>query len=172
MKTNTIDISRLNELLSYDADTGLFTWNKSMRGPVKCGDVAGVNRGDGYIKIKINQVAHYAHRLAWAAFYQEQPPTLLDHVNGDPSDNRIANLRKADPSQNQWNRKARRNNLAGGLKGVRVNVKTGQITASGARLGEVSYLGTHKTVEEAASAYDLWARVNHGEYARLNYGKD
>jgi len=47
------------------------------------------------------------HRVAWAMHYGEWPEDGLqiDHINGDPWDNRIENLRIATPSQNQANRK-------------------------------------------------------------------
>ncbi|EHB7575351.1 HNH endonuclease, partial [Escherichia coli] len=34
----------------------------------------------------------YVHRIAWLMVYNDWPTDVIDHINGDRSDNRIANL--------------------------------------------------------------------------------
>jgi len=48
-----------------------------------------------------------AHRVVWALHYGEWPKGEIDHINGDPSDNRICNLRDVPHSKNQKNLKRR-----------------------------------------------------------------
>lgn len=54
-----------------------------------------------------------AHRAAWAVHFGEWPKGMLDHINGDPADNRIANLRPVDPSGNCRNTAKTRRNKSG-----------------------------------------------------------
>jgi hypothetical protein len=58
----------------------------------------------------------YAHRIVFA-MHRGRWPSAVDHVNGDRLDNRIENLREADCTQNNANRSAQVNNMAG-FKGV------------------------------------------------------
>ena len=48
-----------------------------------------------------------AHRAAWAMHYGRWPTGLIDHINGDPADNRISNLRECNNAQNLANGAAR-----------------------------------------------------------------
>jgi hypothetical protein len=63
---------------------------------------------NGYLKCHLSHdgVTHVilAHRLAWLLHYSCHPKDMIDHINGDKSDNRIDNLREADASLNQRNR--------------------------------------------------------------------
>lgn len=81
-----------------------------------------------------------------------------DHRNGDTLDNQRKNLRTATKAQNAANQLAR----TGKYKGVSQNGK-----GWAARCGD-NYLGTHQTPEAAAAAYDLFAYMAYGEFARLN----
>lgn len=85
---------------------------------------------------------------------------LVDHINGNPLDNRRCNLRITDWSGNSTNRCAKRS-AAVGFKGVTKRKKSGMYFAS---IG----IGQFHTAEEAALAYNKWASLIHGQYARLN----
>jgi hypothetical protein len=95
--------ARLREIVSYDADTGIFRWAAPRR-KIRVGAVAGTLSKRGYIDLCIDCRVYKAHRLAWLYVYGEWPAGLIDHVNGDKADNRLANLRPADKSQNGANR--------------------------------------------------------------------
>jgi hypothetical protein len=91
----------------------------------------------------------------------------IDHINGDITDNRRANLRFANSSQNCCNRSYKQKTSK--YKGVqyvrsekcyRVN-----INKDCRRI----YVGRFKSEIEAAKAYDAAARKYHGEFARLNF---
>jgi hypothetical protein len=45
-----------------------------------------------------------AHRVVYFLWYGEWPKGEVDHINGDPLDNRPDNLRDTDPSTNCANR--------------------------------------------------------------------
>lgn len=107
--------------ISYDADTGHFTWVVAASG-VRKGKIAGSMTSCGYWQIRLNKICYRAHRLAWFVTYGEWPDDEIDHINGNPLDNRIENLRivdRAGNSQNRW--KAHRDNLSCGLLGVTWN---------------------------------------------------
>ena len=61
----------------------------------------------GYIPIRIhfNKKYHsiYAHHFAFYITYG-YIVKYIDHINANPSDNRISNLREITLQQNQWNR--------------------------------------------------------------------
>lgn len=85
---------------------------------------------------------------------------LVDHVNGDPLDNRRANLRPATPRQNAANRKGSNRSLPKG-----VSITRGRIRAIIVADGRHRFLGYFKTVEAADAAYRDAAKAMHGAYA-------
>jgi hypothetical protein len=93
---------RLRELLSYDPETGAFTWLVSLGRRVRVGDVAGTFNGR-YWAITVNKRIYMAHRLAWLYVYGSFPKYELDHINGDKIDNRIVNLRDVTGQVNRQN---------------------------------------------------------------------
>lgn len=155
--------AEMRECLSYDPDTGAFEWAKN-RGNVKAGTKAGTKTdARGYLVINFGGRRHYAHRLAWFFAHGEMPTGDIDHINRDPSDNRISNLRLATRSQNLANKKA-----AGGsseFKGVSYHCQRQRWRAT---IKDV-HLGLFDTEEEAARAYDNAALNLYGEFAGLNF---
>ncbi|MGE0056251.1 MAG: HNH endonuclease signature motif containing protein [Hyphomicrobium sp.] len=118
-----LDPQSLRERLSYDADTGSLVW---ISGRLS-GRGAGCRTKDGYCYVRIDSKNHYAHRVAWVLHYGENPVNQIDHLDGNRSNNRIANLRLATAAENAQNRVAYRNNKSG-LLGV-VTTKGGRYIA-------------------------------------------
>lgn len=87
----------------------------------------------------------------------------VDHINGDPLDNRRENLRPASASQNIANGKMRKNNTSG-FKGVNRNGSGWSAKIKVNR--KAIYLGTFRTPEEAGAAYEAAAKKHFGEFAR------
>ena len=67
---------------------------------------AGSPNKRGYIRIGIAKKYYMAHRLIWL-YHRGWLPEALDHKNGNPSDNRMSNLRPATQTQNRWNSRRR-----------------------------------------------------------------
>ena len=97
---------------------------------------------------------------------------LVDHINGDGLDNRRANLRLANYSQNAANRgKPQCGRSTSRYKGVffessgtRKNRWRALIRVNGQRI----HLGAYSEELEAAVAYDTAAKKHFGEFAKLN----
>jgi hypothetical protein len=157
---------RLREVLSYSPETGLFYW-REQRGSVRSGARAGHVDSDRYIRIGVDAAVYKAHRLAWLYVHGNWPADFIDHINGDPGDNRITNLRACCHAQNLKNVRRNRKNSSG-FKGVysRTGGRTwySQIVSDGRR----RHLGSFPSKEKAAAAYDEAARRLHGEFARTN----
>lgn len=101
MKTINIPDCVKNRLI-YNPDTGLFTWSYlNKMHPRLNGKKAGCIRGN-YLVIKIDSYPFRAHRLAWFIHTGEQP-YIIDHINGNTTDNRICNLRNVTHSENAKN---------------------------------------------------------------------
>lgn len=157
--------SRLRELLEYDPTTGIFRW-KVKRRKVNAGDIAGCVVGKRYRTISVDSRTYLAHRLAWLYHYGQWPNELVDHIDLDGFNNRIANLREATPRQNMHNRRGDRNS-ASGMKGVtfRPNNKINPWEANIMFAGIPKYLGQFPTRQAAASAYRAAAETYHGAFA-------
>ncbi len=159
----SITQERLRELLHYDAATGIFTWIKRPSNCVKIGEQAGCYDDKGYIHIRADDRLYLAHRLAW--FYEtgSWPITGLDHKNGNPSDNRIDNLREATQSQNVQNIRGAKRDSSHGYLGVKFMPKQGKKPWM-ARI-QVNrkniFLGYYHTGEEAHAAYIAAKRKLH-----------
>ena len=108
----TLTQEYLKSILDYDLDTGIFTWKVSKANRTKVGDVAGWSY-NGYREIEINNKAYKAHRLAWLYVYGEMPKKLIDHVDGNRSNNKISNLREATYQENSENYKTPKTNKSG-----------------------------------------------------------
>jgi len=152
-------LAALKEVLRYEPETGLFYWTKDVACNVKAGAVAGSLSSWGYTQIQFDRNVYRAHRLAWYFFYGSEPKGLIDHINGDRRDNRIANLRAADHRTNCENRRtAQKNNPTGALGVIARNGKFyAQIGVNGKRL----HLGVFSTKESAAAAYVEAKRIHH-----------
>ena len=154
----------LKEQLTYNPETGLFTFNKK-KGGMPIGSIAGYVQKDGYVCISINGVQYKAHRLAWLYIHGAFPLEQLDHINLKKDDNRITNLRPATRSQNHMNRRVYSNNKLG-LKGV--HLAGTKYRALIKKDGKQICLGLYKTAEEASKVFQEAARLMHGEYSRLS----
>lgn len=174
----------LRQLLAYDPETGKLFWKE--RGPEWFRDTDGRTAqhacrnwnaryagqeaftpkdAHGYRIGAIKDVKYKAHRVIWALVHGAWPVGDVDHVNMDRADNRIANLREADRSQNMRNRGATRRNSTG-LKGVCWDGEKKKWLAQIKLDGRNKYLGRYDTPEEAHAAYVKAATREHGEFAR------
>lgn len=97
---------RADEVFTYDRVAGKIYWKIQLnpRGPV--GNIAGTVREDNYQIIKVDGTSYLTHRVIWLLETGSFPEDGLcvDHINGDPSDNRFENLRAVTYMENSHNR--------------------------------------------------------------------
>ena len=155
-------------LLSYDPVSGIFTWLAAGSHGGHNGYAAGSQKDGskqrGYALITINGVLYQAARVAWLIMTGEWPQELVDHRDGDRSNNIWDNLRAATRAQNNRNLCMRRDNTTG-FKGVE-RTRGGRYKAAIKFDGRRIRLGTFDTPEEASAVYQAAADRLHGEFAR------
>ena len=100
MRYANLSIERVRELLSYDRETGIFTWKIRPRhnSAVRAGDVAGSLRATGYRYISVDKTMCIATQLAWAYETGEWAPGQVGLKNGSRDDLRFDNLKIQYPA--------------------------------------------------------------------------
>ena len=99
--------SYLQKIFRYDPESGVLLRQNSQRD-------AGTLRRDGYWQVSVDGATYLKHRLIWVLMNGHiQDGFQVDHVNRNPSDNRLANLRAVPVSLNQFNCKLQSNNTSG-----------------------------------------------------------
>ncbi len=119
------DYDEFNERLDYDENTGVLTWRSveevcrnSRRFNKKfAGKVAGGPDDRGYLKFSLKtkrgEGKFYCHRVAWLLHYGEWPNGFIDHIDGNTSNNRLANLRVTNTAGNARNSSRSVHNTSG-----------------------------------------------------------
>ncbi len=158
--------AEVRRLLRYEPDSGAFFWRVDTN-KISAGAAAGCWQSRGYWHIRINRRLYMAHRLAWRYVTGEWPIGHVDHINGNRTDNRFANLRIATNSENARNSRRRTNNACG-YKGVHFKKRLSKFVAQITVNRRVYHLGVFKTAEEAHTAYCKAAKENFGEFARAS----
>jgi hypothetical protein len=158
----TLTQARLQELLHYDPETGVWTWKVDL-GRARTGSIAGGINSEGYRKICIAGQRYCSSCLAYLYMKGHWPPELMDHRDLNRANDAWSNLRPASYSENVANR-ARTISNHTGFKGVTPHWKQYQARISCE--GKEYYLGLFATPELAHSAYIAAATQLHGEFAR------
>lgn len=113
------DPEYLRQRLRYEPETGKLYWRERPDMPTGwnaryAGALAfNTPHKDGYRRGRIAGTSILAHRVVWAVVHGFWPTQEIDHENGDPADNRVANLREASRADNNRNRARGRNNTSG-----------------------------------------------------------
>ena len=148
------EIARIAEQANYDHGTGLFTRALTKRG-WPAGKPMGGRDANGYVILRIDGIVIKAHRLAWFKVHGTMPCGVIDHINGDKADNRIANLRdvpKRVNALNSW--RPRSDNLRTGLQGVqKLGGRSKQWAARISLNGKRVHLGCFNSPEDAHAHY-------------------
>jgi HNH endonuclease/AP2 domain len=122
-----------------------------------------------YVSTRIEGKKIYLHRFLLEAPHDQR----VDHRNGDPLDNRKANLRLATHQQNMFNC-GKRSTYKGKptasiFKGVTWDKTRGRHKAQIAKDGVKHNLGHFMEERSAAMAYDHAALEMFGEFAQTNF---
>ena len=144
----------LRTLFHYNQETGIFIRKVKTSPRSKVGVPMGTQSGSGHLQIRFNGAKHLAHRLAWLYVHSKWPEQNIDHINGDPADNRIANLRDVSASINAQNqRSATKKNKRSMLLGAHFHAQSGKFLAHIRLNGVARHLGSFDTEQEAHEVY-------------------
>ena len=102
--------------------------------------------------VMIKKKIYFAHRLVADAFIEnpENKP-FVDHIDRDPTNNNVTNLRWATPLENSNNRSKHKNNTTG-ESNIMLNKKTKKYRIVIKNDNKVYYFGLYDTFEEAKEA--------------------
>ena len=149
------------ELLdSFEYKDGNLYWKIAKQKTI-IGNLAGSKLKNGYFHVQLNGKFILNHRAIFL-MHNGFLPKYVDHIDGNPLNNKIENLREATAAQNSWNQKFK--GSASGFKGVTWNKQDKkwqpQIRANGKRF----YLNKFTNLDDAIVAYQDAAAKLHGEY--------
>ena len=119
MRTNKLpSVERLHEL--FYIEDGWLHRRVSVRAPKShAGARAGNLNSDGYIRVMVDGKRYFVHRLIWVMCRGPIPDGMhIDHIDHDPTNNRIENLRLATTAENQRNRRGAQADSKSGIRGV------------------------------------------------------
>lgn len=104
---------------------------------------------NGYLTGSIFGRTRLAHHVIWAFVYGQFPTGEIDHINGNPADNSISNLRVATRIENCRNASRRKDNSSGATGVTRSGRKW--IARIGSGAGRTT-LGSFDNFDEAVAA--------------------
>lgn len=130
------------------------SWNTKFVGK-ECGTTV-----RGRVTLRINTKPYLAHRIIWKMLKGDDP-LYIDHIDGNPSNNRLSNLRSVTLEQNQKNRRPTKNNK--GVFGLHRSKHSSWVIQI-----KEGYFGSHKCLGQAIkirnSLYDKYGyHENHGK---------
>jgi hypothetical protein len=170
----TPDIQTIKECLKYNRKDGTLIWRTRPRHHFKdkniwtrfntlyAGKVAGTLQNEGYLHVQINHKKILAHRIVWLLLKGRWPKKLIDHADGDGTNNRANNIREADVYQNRMNSVSKVN--ASGYKNVYAH-SSGKWVAMIKHRGRHIYGGLFDSAEEAAKKAKELRIKFHGKFA-------
>lgn len=182
-KTDLPPVDTLREILHLDAENGTLRWKQRPVSFFKTHAHANAwnaryagreaftaKNGGGYHHGSIGGITVTAHIVIWALYYGEHTPGLIDHIDGNPSNNRPSNLRAATHGENNRNRRSARGSTSQYL-GVYWD-KNKSLWRAVIRLeGRPNLIGYFRDEWEAAQAYNATASKHFGEFANPNKKK-
>jgi len=154
-------LTQLKARQLFDYCDGVLYWKVST-GRVKAGTK--VNTSGRYAHVQVMGERWYAHRLIFLWHYG-YVPKYVDHINGNPQDNRIVNLRECTQAENVRNSKLSKRNTSG-IKGVTWDKARSKWRAQLSINGVETNLGRYATLEEAAEAVRVAREQHHGDFVR------
>ena len=165
-------IEYLRQRLRYEPETGKLYWRddetmpRHWRTRYVGREALTADNGKGYKTGLVNGKALQSHRVAWAIYYGRWPDEVIDHINHNPADNRIVNLRETTVAGNMRNQAKRKNNTSG-ITGVYWYDRHQKWMASIRAGGAIKHIGYFASIEDAVAARKA-AEAQYGFHA--NHG--
>jgi len=161
---NKMTIKQEQLFALFDYENGSLYWKHSSNRKIKAGSIAGGIDNKGRIRICIQGKSYQAHRLVYL-WHHGFMPDMLDHIDGNPLNNNITNLRAANFSTNGFNRKIGANNTSG-IKGLCWSKKSQKWQASIKANSKTHYFGYYKYKDIGAIVLDMARQKLHHSFAR------
>lgn len=160
----------LHRRFSYDASTGLLYWKACPEYSVQWNakvagkKAGGISKSQSHMVVNIKGRLMLVHRIIWKMVNGTEPAEI-DHKDGDPTNNRIENLRPATRHQNMQNQRRHSGKLL--PKGVTLRRRSGKFRADIFLNGRQKYLGEFNSPEIAHAVYCEAAAIR-AEFARFD----
>lgn len=152
------NLTQADLLEMFEYVNGNLVWKKH-RTRKLTGKNVGYIQTNGYTRVNLKTGIYYLHRLIFLYHYGRWPVNQIDHIDGNPKNNRIENLREATNSQNNHNKGKPRSNTSG-YKGVSYCKAAKKWEAYITIDTKRKYLGLFECPKEAAK-YASQQRSNH-----------
>lgn len=164
------DYELIAPILGYEPESGRFFWKEDRRmGKTGKGhlvakarqNAGGIAADTGYVQIRVAKKKRFGHRLAFLLMTGAWPKGQVDHMNGNRSDNRWANLRDVPQRVNAQNLRAARSDNKLGVMGVQLHQGKGKYVARIRSNGRSKCLGYFDTKDQAHAVYLKAKRALH-----------
>jgi hypothetical protein len=164
-QANTLTQAQVQNLFDYK-DGNLYWKTITGNGSVKVGDKAGSLKKNGRVVVSISNHVYFLHRIIFF-YHHGYFPQMIDHINRDPLDNRIENLRECTWAENNRNR-AKIKTRTSQFKGVSWSSRLHRWEVGIKVNGKSIRIGHSKNEHEAAEMYNNSAKYYFGEFAYYN----
>ena len=159
-----MNYEKAHELLRYDPDTGILYWRIRVSRGTKAGSMAGGSNGK-YAALRFKGRLYLSHRVIWLMVSGEWPEQI-DHIDGNPGNNRLDNLRNVSSQENMQNKRLRHDN-ASGVQGVGWHKQAkkwqANITVAKKQIGLGIYADKAQAIAKRKMAEVIYGfHVNHG----------
>ncbi len=143
------------------------TWNSCFSGKIAGRRVTTAGRPSA-VTVVLNYRPRLVHRIIWEMHNGPIPDGMeIDHINGNPWDNRMGNLRLATRAENGRNRKKSKSNTSG-HKGIIWLKDKNRWEVRVFTDGRLSRFGTFRNLKDAVTARDFAYKKMHGQFRRTD----
>lgn len=160
-------LQEANRIYQYDSENGGLVWkafkNPAHPGMAKIGASVGGDDGSGYKMCMLLGHKFKVHQIVWMMQTGEFPKMLIDHIDRNPLNNNIENLRLATDAQNLANCAT----VCAPMAGVRKDPKGHGYRADISINRKKKFIGYFKTAEEAHAAYVQATREARGAFSPI-----
>ena len=147
---------KIRSMLFYAEDTGVFTWRVDRQGGTKAGDIAGQLNPNGRVYIGAIGRRFLRSHLAWCYVHGRIPTHEIDHIDGNPANDAIANLRHVSHKTNAQNRVRANRRVSGRSStylGVSWKTDRQKWVANISSDSHTKHLGYFESEQDAHAAY-------------------
>lgn len=149
-RREAMTFAKVRETFDYSPVSGELFWRVRKKGSKGLGNLAGYTAPDGYCYVVVDGIRYMLHTLVYLWCEGYYPESFIDHIDRNPSNNRIENLRPVNQQCNLRNASPRTDNTSG-VKGVSWDKRCEKWRAEMFIGGKYVYLGRYTTKIEAVA---------------------